>query len=337
MGRADDRADGAGFTITASWPINTEAEGSLHIKDKSAANSTIFLVCRPRPERAADEGDEYWEDVEPKVAIAVRKKVAEHQQAGIAGVDLYLSCFGPALEEFARHWPLKRGTPRVIPTRKRKAQEVLFGDVADPYAVTPEDALDAARREVKQWRLEQLLRTTRPEELDPLTAWFVLAWDAFKAPQFPYDEALRLARVAGVDLDAEVVGRIAEKKASNLLLWDSAKRAAKGALGPADGSRAAINAVHHVAWRIRQQNLQAGRDMVEHGRLDASPAFVTAMTAVLEVLPVSSTFTHVKDESGAVADSASDFDALEHLRRLMFSDRVPEPQQLRIWTESDPT
>ena len=43
----------AGFTITASWPINTEAEGSLHIKDKAAANSTIFLVCRPREERAA--------------------------------------------------------------------------------------------------------------------------------------------------------------------------------------------------------------------------------------------------------------------------------------------
>ena len=41
----------AGFVITACWPINTEAEGSLHIKDKSAANSTIFLVCRPRPEQ----------------------------------------------------------------------------------------------------------------------------------------------------------------------------------------------------------------------------------------------------------------------------------------------
>ena len=47
----------AGFTITASWPINTEAEGSLHIKDKSAANSTIFLVCRPRAERAAGRRD----------------------------------------------------------------------------------------------------------------------------------------------------------------------------------------------------------------------------------------------------------------------------------------
>ena len=142
----------AGFTITASWPINTEAEGSLHIKDKSAANSTIFLVCRPRPDRAVDDEIAYWEDVEPRVAKAVRARVEAHQAAGIVGVDLYLSCFGPALEEFAKHWPLKRGTPRVIPARKRKAQESMFGDPSDPYAVTPEDALDAARREVKQWR-----------------------------------------------------------------------------------------------------------------------------------------------------------------------------------------
>ena len=38
----------SGFAITASWPINTEAGGSLHIRDKAAANSTVFLACRPR-------------------------------------------------------------------------------------------------------------------------------------------------------------------------------------------------------------------------------------------------------------------------------------------------
>ncbi len=323
----------AGFTITASWPINTEAEGSLHIKDKSAANSTIFLVCRPRTERAPDAGTVYWEDVEPRVAKAVRERVETHQKAGIGGVDLYLSCFGPALEEFARHWPLTRGTPKTIPTRKRKAQESLFGDSIDPYAVTPEDALDAARREVKQWRLQKLLHAKRQDDLDPLTEWFVLAWDAFKAPEFPYDEGLRLARVVGLDLDGDVVAKVAEKKGSDLLLWDSAKRAAKGALGAADASRSALDAVHHVAWRIRQQNLQAGRELVERGRLDASAGFLTALTAVLEVLPVSSTFTKVKGETGAVADAASDFDALEHLRRLMFADRIPEPEQLRLWTD----
>src|SRR5438105_11894800 len=105
----------AGFAISASWPINTEAEGSLHIKDKAAANSTIFLVCRPRPATQADRSTDYWEDVEPQVARAVRARVTEFQRAGIGGVDLYLASFGPALEEFSRHWPLKRGTPRPKP------------------------------------------------------------------------------------------------------------------------------------------------------------------------------------------------------------------------------
>jgi adenine-specific DNA methylase len=323
----------SGFTITASWPINTEAEGSLHIKDKSAANSTIFLVCRPREARAHDAEAVYWEEVEPRVAGAVRRRIETHQKAGIGGVDLYLSCFGPALEEFAKHWPLRRGTPRVIPARKRKAQESLFGEALDPYAVTPEDALDAARREVKQWRLQRLLHAKRQDDLDPASEWFVLAWDAFKAPEFPYDEGLRLARVVGVDLDGDIVGRLAEKKGSDLVLWDSAKRAARGVLGAADGSRSAMDAVHNVAWRIRQQNLQAGRELVERTRLDVSPGFLTALTAALEVLPVSSTFTKVKGESGAVAEAASDFDALEHLRRLVFTDRIPEPEQLTMWAD----
>src|SRR5206468_10427126 len=52
----------AGFTITASWPINTEAEGSLHIKNKSAANSTIFLVCRPHQAGSGRSEETYWED-----------------------------------------------------------------------------------------------------------------------------------------------------------------------------------------------------------------------------------------------------------------------------------
>ena len=49
-------------------------------------------------------------------------------------------------------------------------------------------------------------------------------------PIFSYDEALRLARAVGVDLDGDIVGRLAEKKGSDIRLWDSAWRAAKGAL-----------------------------------------------------------------------------------------------------------
>ena len=147
----------AGFVITASWPVNTEAEGSLHIRNKAAANSTIFLVCRPRGDRDGSGEVVYWEDVELRMEKAVRARIEAFQEAGIAGVDLYLASFGPALEEFSRHWPLKRGTPRERPEeRRRRRQPVLFEDEWDSYAATPEDALDAARREVKRWRLEKL-------------------------------------------------------------------------------------------------------------------------------------------------------------------------------------
>ena len=33
----------AGFEVTASWPINTEAGGSLHIRNKAAAKEHHFF------------------------------------------------------------------------------------------------------------------------------------------------------------------------------------------------------------------------------------------------------------------------------------------------------
>ena len=340
----------AGFVITASWPINTEAEGSLHIKDKAAANSTIFLVCRPRQLRTDEmdaegvhEGQSvyeatpvYWEDVEPRVAQAVRERVAAFQQAGIAGVDLYLASFGPALEEFSRHWPLRRGAPRPIPEteRRQRRQRVLFDEAPDPYAATPEDALDTARREVKRWRLEQLTRLKAHADLDPPTAFFVLAWDAFKAPVFAYDEALRLARAVGVDLDREVIGRLAEKKGSNLQLWDSTRRAAKGALGPADGSRGMIDAVHHAANLARLRSLAAARDLLANAQIDQEPRFLASLEAVLEILPISRAFTGISLADSA-APSASDFEALYGLVRLAYRDRIDEPAQLKLWRDGD--
>jgi adenine-specific DNA methylase len=324
----------AGFIVTASWPINTEAEGSLHIRNKSAANSTIFLVCRPRLEPISEAATNYWEDVEPLVAAAVRRRVSEFQAAGIGGVDLYLACFGPALEEFSRHWPMKRGTPRPKPeAQRRQRQTSMLEEAYDPYSVTPEDALDAARREVKRWRLDQLGQKQGRAELDPLTSFFVLAWDSFRAPVFPYDEALRLARAVGVDLDTQVVGALGEKAGSDLKLWDSSRRAAKSALGAPDGARAMLDALHHAAHTARTKTLAAAKEVLERRGLLAEPAFRQALQLVLEVLPVGRAFSGVVLD-GDLAAASSDFEALENLRRLALSDQVPEPKQLGLWAEA---
>ena len=341
----------AGFRITASWPVNTEAGGSLHIRDKAAAKSTVFLACRPRqPNAPAAVGaaeptatyagrpvavnagptggeETFWEDIEPRVAAAVRNRVAGYQKAGIAGVDLYLASFGPALEEFSRHWPLQRGQPRSRPARERGTRRLTFDDAPwDPYGVVPEDALGVARREVKRWRLGQITDIKADEDLDAPTAFFVLAWDTFRAPVFAYDEALVLARAVGVDLEAQVVGRLAEKKRSDLRLLDSVTRAAKGCLGQPDGARGMVDALHHAANRARAKSLEEAKQLLEAARLLDEPRFALALRAVLEVLPPGGT-------GGTAAGAAADFEALENLRRLAFRDRVREPKRLSLFED----
>ena len=315
----------AGFVITASWPINTEAEGSQHIKEKSAAKSTIFLVCRPREVRVEDADTVYWEEVEPRVQEAVRLRVAEFQEAGIGGVDLYLASFGPALQVFSENWPLRRGRPIQKPR-----ELALFPDEDfDPYAVWPEDALDAARREVKRWRMEQLATVKRKHHLDPLTEWYVLAWDAFKAPRFPVDEALKLARVVGLDFDRQVKNVVCEVKSSDVVLWDSQVRKTKGKLGPM-GESCMLDTLHQAAWIVRERNTGAARTAIEDGHLLGDQTLLTALEAMLNVLPAIANPDRAKKLDTSLVGASSDWDALEKLRRFAFADQVPESKQQQL-------
>jgi putative DNA methylase len=324
-----------GFSITASWPVNTEAEGSLHIREKSAARSTIFLVCRVRETRCTTDDARYWEEVEPLVRQAVRAKVKEFQEAGIGGIDLYLACFGPALQVFTEAWPLTRGTARPQPRTKQKNLFEKF----DPYAVRPEDALEAARREVKRWRMDQLATVKRQHHLDALTEWYVLAWDAFRAPRFPADEALKLARVVGLDFDQQVKNWVCEIKGEMVVLWDSVTRHRNGKL-PSLNTECMLDAVHWAAKTAREQNTGAAKNMIQDARLLQDPTWLTALEAMLNVLPPIVPSAKKKPDA-ILSGAANDFQALERLRKLAFADSVPAPkipEQLVIeLPESDET
>ncbi len=66
--------------------------------------------------------------------------------------------------------------------------------------------------------MEQLATVKRHHRLDPLTGWYVLAWDAFRAPRFPSDEALKPARVVGLDFDQQVENQVWRARATTSLL-----------------------------------------------------------------------------------------------------------------------
>ena len=83
--------------------------------------------------------------------------------------------------------------------------------------------------------------------------------------------------------------------------------------------------------------MEAAREVLMKSGADHRPGFPAALAAVLEVLPVSRSFSPLAEESGSVAEAASDFEALEHLRRLAFSEKVALPQrfeQLELWSDA---
>ena len=115
-----------------------------------------------------------------------------------------------------------------------------------------------------------------------------------------------------------------------MILWDSATRAAKGALGPANGSRAMIDAIHHVAYAARNRNLQAAQEIMEKNSLLEDATFLLALEEVLEVLPPSKRFLGF-DPGEALRPAADDFEALENLRRLALSEEIDQPKQLQLF------
>ncbi len=173
----------AGFSIQASWPVHTESEHSLHQAKKNAAASTILLVCR---KRELDSEPTWWDDIRGQVREAARQKAAEFQKQGITGVDLYISTFGPVLSIISRNWPVYTSE--------------VDAETGQPLILKPELALDIAREEVINLRKQGLL-LGRSIEFDPVTDWYIMAWDAFKAREFPFDEARKLAIALNLDVD----------------------------------------------------------------------------------------------------------------------------------------
>jgi adenine-specific DNA methylase len=222
---------GAGFAIKASWPVHTESEYSLHQAKKNAAASTILLVCRKRtptqpppnpshplgtcPSDLGEGQAVWWDDIKETVRTTARQKAAEFAAQGMHGVDLYISTFGPALSIISEHWPVLTSE--------------IDEKTGQPRPLRPETALDLAREEVIRLRKEGLL-AGQDVRFDSITDWYLMAWDAFSAVEFPYDEARKLAIALGVDMDKVIMAskRLAIKKSESVVLQEPIKRRKKG-------------------------------------------------------------------------------------------------------------
>lgn len=104
----------AGWTITASWPIDTEMGSRLRAKNSAVLASSIHIVCRPRNDSAtsAEIGD--WRDVLQELPRRIHDWLPKLADEGIVGADAIFACLGPALEVFSRYDRVEKASGEVV-------------------------------------------------------------------------------------------------------------------------------------------------------------------------------------------------------------------------------
>ncbi len=101
----------AGWRTTGSWPIATERRQRMRGQGYAALETSVHLVCRPRPE-GAPVGD--WGEVLRKLPKRVGDWMERLQNEGIRGADLVFACIGPALEVFSRYRKVETADGREV-------------------------------------------------------------------------------------------------------------------------------------------------------------------------------------------------------------------------------
>ncbi len=316
----------AGFTITATWPVQTESQHSLHIANKNAAQSTVILVARKRPE-GAGRG---WFDAElqGRMRQAARAKAAQLQAEGFNPVDEMVGSFGAAMEPFTAYDEVRTDTGA---------------------RVSVDDAIQLAADAVIEWRVEQMA-VRGLEGVDAESRFYLLCWDVLRAGEFRFNEAMLLGRSVGMDVgslvDAGLVAKSGdqvriltalERRREQPLRLDSTrlgleaprKRRVVRKVHPDDSRfETAVDMCHALALRYddagRGQNgIGAAASLARQQGWKAGGPCELLMSALLKTAPEAVRFAG-KGKNKTAGDIYWEFRAWHEMYRALFGGEVEE-------------
>jgi putative DNA methylase len=95
----------AGFVVDGSWPIQTEMGNRTRALSSAALSSSVWLVCKKRPEDAVLGWDN---KVLAEMQVRIGEGLREFWDAGIRGPDFVWAATGPALEAYSKHPVVKK-------------------------------------------------------------------------------------------------------------------------------------------------------------------------------------------------------------------------------------
>ena len=319
----------AGFTITATWPVKTESEHSLHQAKKNAAQSTVVLVARKRPSGA---GVGYYNDeLRAEIRQKARATAERLKTEGLNAVDQLVGSFGPAMEVYSRYDSVKTDTGEVIGVSA---------------------AIDEASEAVSQWRIEQLAERGL-DGVEPEGKFALLCWDVMGAAEFRFNEASLLGKAVGMEVDTLIAAGLVTKSGDKIKVVPVKERRRDRALEPEEADllgapiagkkrkkvdalkvhpndpsfRTALDGCHALALRYVEAGGDAGgignaRELARRQNWQKGSTVARLLEALVHAAPPAVRNDNGKKNSAAV--TFPEFRAWHALLRPLFSIEPPD-------------
>ncbi len=217
----------AGWTITGSWPIDTERPGRLRAQNSAALASSVHLACRPRQGAAIGDWHEVRQELPGRIGDWLPRLTAE----GVVGADAIFACLGPALEIFSRYQRVEKPNGDIVTLREylelvwatvaKQALALLFED-ADASNLEPDARLTA----MWLWTLTADAATNGEspvaDDTDAEPTEATAAAQSQASYGLEYDAARKIAQGLGADL--KTLQHLVEVKGSTARLLSVSER-----------------------------------------------------------------------------------------------------------------
>jgi len=292
-----------GATVTASWPIQTERPNRARGISSAALSSSVWIVCRKRPQSATSGWDSEVLDrmktilFQPREALGDRNILQYYFDLGIRGPDFIWAALGPALEAYSAH-------PRV----KKTAGGIM----------TVPEFLKEVRRLVLQFSLGELPgfrdlhRDTQGRgealELDAVTQYYLLHRAYFGLDSAPAGPCILYANACGKnETELKVVWNVIEQggkskkgrpskidpdsadedepKGNQYRLLDWSERSRRDDLGESRSNEPAplIDRLHRLMFLLEHNRASEVQQAFDSWGLAGERAFTPLLQAVREL------------------------------------------------------
>jgi putative DNA methylase len=136
---------GAGWQITATWPIRTEMRTRMRGMGSNALASSIVLACRPRPDQApVISRRDFVGALKRELPVSLK----DLQSGNIAPVDLAQAAIGPGMAIYSRYSKVLESSGDRLTVRTALA---LINQVLDEVLAEQEGDYDADTRWSLKW------------------------------------------------------------------------------------------------------------------------------------------------------------------------------------------